>query len=325
VGDPVKLMGFDVGEITEIIPNDPYDPYNITVYFRIKQPNYGYIWSDSTAKVAAGDLLGNRFLEVSKGKYGVPTVYESSDKDAEGILNRNYFLQRKKEVLNQYTNEASLLADLGKSAAQNKTEFYTNIINRSTAYWLDPEESPSVTERLEKVVNQVEIALPNILNLTNQLMTVLSNSATLTANLSEVAAQARPAVSNLALATAHLDQPGALGEWLLPTNINQKLDSVLGGADVTLNTANTNLAALAQSLYESLENLSSITSNLNGQVAANTNILSRVSKAVVNADNLLQGLKRHWLLRSAFKKENSTDPNSTKPVEPLRTPKMRGK
>jgi hypothetical protein len=82
---------------------------------------------------------------------------------------------------------------------------------------------------------------------------------------------------------------------------------------------------LAQSLYESLENLSSITSNLNGQVAANTNILSRVSKAVVNADNLLQGLKRHWLLRSAFKKENSTDPNSTKPVEPLRTPKMRGK
>src|SRR6185369_5832203 len=66
VGDPVKLMGFEVGEITAIIPNDPYAAYNITVEFRIIKPNYGYIWSDSKVRVAAGDFLGNRYLEVVK-------------------------------------------------------------------------------------------------------------------------------------------------------------------------------------------------------------------------------------------------------------------
>ena len=73
VGDPVKLMGFDVGEITAIIPNDPYAYYNITIRFQVKvdQYNYqGYIWSDSRVKVNAGDLLGNRFLEITKGVGG---------------------------------------------------------------------------------------------------------------------------------------------------------------------------------------------------------------------------------------------------------------
>src|SRR6185436_12075662 len=98
------------------------------------------------------------------------------------------------------------------------------------------------------------------------------------------------AVSNLALATAHLDQPGSLGEWILPTNINYRLDSVLGGADATLNTANSNLAVLAQNLNQTLENLANMTSNLNSQVQVNTNILSEISRAVVDADTLMQGL-----------------------------------
>jgi len=36
LGEPVKLMGFDVGEITRIVPNGPYDYYNITVDFRVR-------------------------------------------------------------------------------------------------------------------------------------------------------------------------------------------------------------------------------------------------------------------------------------------------
>src|SRR5205823_3287952 len=120
--------------------------------------------------------------------------------------------------------------------------YYTNL--NSKPYWLDPEESPAVTERLEKVVDQVEAALPNILNLTNQIITVLSNSANLTSNLNSVALDARPAASNLAILTARLNQPGALGEWLLPTNVNTKLDTVLGGAETAVATANTNLENL---------------------------------------------------------------------------------
>jgi hypothetical protein len=67
------------------------------------------------------------------------------------------------------------------------------------------------------------------------------------------------------------------------TNVN----SLLGHTD-------TNLAAL-------LINLADITSNLNAQVQANSNILGSVSKIVVDTDDFVQGLKRHWLLRSAFK------------------------
>ncbi|MBC8095148.1 MAG: hypothetical protein H7Y43_05000, partial [Akkermansiaceae bacterium] len=215
-----------------------------------------------------------------------------------------------------------LTKNLKEVIDQNRTAFYTNL---TEIFWLNPEESPALNERLERVANQVEEALPNILNLTNQLSAVLSNSAILTAHLSEVAVNAKPAVSNLALVTAQLNQPGALGDWLLPTNLNQKLDSVLGTADSTLNTANTNIAALAQSLYESLENLSSLTSNLNGQVQANTNVLSAVSKAIVDADDLVQGLKRHWFLRSVFKEDKKTVPKKSSRAsnQPVQSPKDR--
>jgi ABC-type transporter Mla subunit MlaD len=316
-GDPVKLMGFDVGQITSIQANAPDDSYNITVYFRIKRPYYGYLWSDSAVKVAAGDLLGNRYLEVTKGKGGVPTINEVENK-AVGILNRNYVFKRQKELeaSGSFTNHTDVLRALNDEAKTNKSLFYTNLTKESI-YWLDPEESPAVTERLEKLVAQAEAALPNILNLTNQLALVLSNSAALTANLSEVAANARPVVSNLALATAQLDRPGALGEWLLPTNINRNLNA-------TLESANTNLTALASNLNQSLENLASMTSNLNGQVQANTNMLSQISKTIVDADTFVQGLKHHWFLRSAFKKEH-TNAAPTEATQPLRSPKSQGR
>ena len=54
--------------------------------------------------------------------------------------------------------------------------------------------------------------------------------------------------------------------------------------------------------------LADITSNLNAQVQANTNMLSSISKIVVDTDDFVQGLKRHWLLRSAFKKATNAPP-----------------
>jgi ABC-type transporter Mla subunit MlaD len=299
-GDPVKLMGFDVGEITRIQPNDPGAYYNITVDFQIKAPNYGYLWSDSTVKVAAADLLGHRYLEVTKGKGGVPTVLETNQ-TAIGMLKRDHFLKRQRELSEQFTNRTELLQALNAEARRHRADYYQPLTKSST-YWLEPEESPAVTERLEKLVSAAEGALPNILSLTNQLALVLSNSANLTSNLNIVAADARPAVSNLALVTAQWNQPGALGEWLLPTNLNDKL------------------VVLTENLGRSLDNLAGITSNLNQQVQANTNILSAISRAVVDADNLVQGLKRHWLLRSAFKHESTNAPPATT-TSPLRSPK----
>ena len=68
-------------------------------------------------------------------------------------------------------------------------------------------------------------------------------------------------------------------------------------------------------LNQSLENLANMTSNLNAQVQANTNLLQEISTAIVNADNLIQGLKRHWLLRSAFK-EKKANHLPSRPVPP---------
>src|SRR5207249_10797291 len=76
VGDPVVLMGFNVGEITVITAQPPGSWYKVYVGFDIKQPYYGYIWSDSKAKIAASGLLGSRRSEVTPGTAGTPTAYE---------------------------------------------------------------------------------------------------------------------------------------------------------------------------------------------------------------------------------------------------------
>src|SRR5882724_2200494 len=80
-------------------------------------------------------------------------------------------------------------------------------------------ESPALTERLEKVARQVEQALPHILNLTNQLTDVLTNSAQAASNLNTLALTARPAFTNLAAISEQLrDFDGSLGRWLFSTN-----------------------------------------------------------------------------------------------------------
>src|SRR5438552_6366040 len=59
VGDPVKLMGLDVGHITRMEPMPPEDfQYNMYVEFDLIDPYYGYLWTvGSRAKVNTADLL----------------------------------------------------------------------------------------------------------------------------------------------------------------------------------------------------------------------------------------------------------------------------
>jgi enamine deaminase RidA (YjgF/YER057c/UK114 family) len=171
-------------------------------------------------------------------------------------------------------------------------------------------------DRAEGIVAQIEAALPNFLALTNQIAATLSNSVQLTSNLNAVAAGIRPAVSNAAAITANLRDPhGSLGEWLIPTNLNLQLAATLLNANGTLTNVNlaitnvnTNLAAMFQEVGSSLDNLADLTSNLNHQVQVNSNMLSEVSQIIVNSDNFIQGLKRHWLLRSAFKPAKTNAP-----------------
>lgn len=363
-GDPVQMMGFDVGQITRITSQPPEDyAHNVYVEFEIKSPYYGYLWTaGSRAKVAPADLLGKRSLEVTKGTSGYPTyifnpLSELSPAEARNLPD----LSRWKLAEEIYDASATnlvfkaltplsqtvlaRLAELGlarirladsreqkksMTAVWNDQAGTYEIYGKTNLYWLLSDESPAVTERLETVISEIEKSLPNVFALTNQLAVVLANTAGLTSNLNAVALSARPVASNLAAATAGLDHPGALGEWLLPTNIHRQLETTLGAADATLVTAdatlvnaNTNLTALAEQLSRSLDNVAAITSNLNAQVQANTNLLSAISQTIIHADEFVQGLKHHWLLRSAFRAKATNAPPG-RPSQPLRSPKDQG-
>lgn len=345
IGDPVKLMGFDVGEITAIIPNDPDSFYNITIRFRVKldQYNYpGYIWSDSKVRVNAGDLLGGRFLEIVKGVNGLPTTLPPTNRVSAGVLRRPAVQTAIEERLLALEREdaaqaqragnppkpqaqlvAQVMAQLNQEARRNPPAYYTNDFT-DNIYFLEPVESPAVTDRLEQLVAQVEQALPDILGLTNRIATVLDNGANLASNWNVLALQAQPAASNLSALAGQLRGPGALGQWALGTNGQHNLDAVLGNTRTVVANADTNLALIVGKLAQSLDHLAGITSNLNAQVQANTNLLGSISQAVVDADELVQGLKRHWLFRSAFRGEKPASHPQTGPVTPLLSPKARG-
>lgn len=311
VGDPVKLMGFTAGEITEIIPNAPDAWYGVTINFVVLKPHYGYVWDDSKVKVSS-DLLGNRFLEITKGKSGLATIDEDTNRVARALL-LGKAVAAAREKINAKTRAAHprlaetdygkfdwLVVDELKGLVQSdRKTFYTNL---SEIYWIAPEETAALNERLERVASQVEQALPNLLDLTNKIAAVLDHSAMLSSNLNSVAVNVRPVISNLQAITAQLNGPGALGQWLFSSNLNAHLEG-------SLTTVDTRLPAVFAEVTASLENLAGITSNLNAQVQANTNLLGNVSRAVTDADDLVQGLKRHWLLRSAFK----TNPPPARP------------
>jgi ABC-type transporter Mla subunit MlaD len=304
VGDPVKLMGFTAGEITEVIPNAPTDFFGVTIRFTILKPHYGYIWDDSKTKVTS-DLLGNRALEVTKGASGVATILEDSKtREAQGILisqvratvSADVLAETKRAYPGMAETNAAKFAWLlnytfNQTVVNNSKKFYTNL---TEIYLIESDETAALNERLERVASQIEMALPNILNLTNKLNAALDHATLLTSNLNTTALAVQPLLADVRRITAQLNGPGTLGEWLIPTNLNRSLQSSVA-------TVDTNLPALFAEVTASLENLSAITSNLNAQVQANPHLVSNVSKTITDTDDMVQGLKRHWLLRSAFK------------------------
>src|SRR5258708_21855194 len=216
------------------------------------------MWTDSVVRVTAIGLLGGRGLEITPGVAGAPTVYEQGDVISELLIGGHKvpFAQAPKGV------------------------------------YLTAAEEPALSDRAQRLVGTIEHALPDVLGLTNQLYTVLTNTAQLTASANQLVVDVHPLLTNLTVITANLRDPhGSLGEWLIPTDLHTSV--------------NTNLVAIAASLNTTILNLAAITSNLNAQVESNDKILTRISSLVVDTDNLVQGLKKHWLLRGIFQKMNS--------------------
>src|SRR4030095_8105638 len=188
VGDPVKLMGFDAGTITEItpMPGDQFT-YNVYIEFSLKAPNFGYIWTEgSRAQVASADFLGKRVLEVTKGTGGYPTYefyplrlvpidqLQSLPDPSKWLLAQEVYdahgTNQLLKPLQGFTNlpPVSVLASAGyqqiwlfdtherrksMTASWNyQTGTYIPFTNGVSRLWLLSEESPPVTERLEQVV-----------------------------------------------------------------------------------------------------------------------------------------------------------------------------
>ena len=357
VGQSVQLMGLDVGEITDIQPQPPGSYYDMFVAFRIKEPYDGYIWDDSRAKVGAVDFLGKRSIEVTKGTNGTPSYLFSEFKEVPVTEVESYLgdtpvllvdeiydqsgtnvLARPKErvtpVLLQRIVAAGTVATLRIIDTTNQTKMPTAVWNdregryrlvgkdveSRKGYFLTPNESPALTERLESVAQAVENALPSVLNLTNRLQALLDNAASAAAHADRMLGSAEPTVTNLnvlaenfAEISRYLRNPrGSLGDWLIPTNLAPQLTQTVASANTILTNTDARLTEVAVSLDRAIDNLASITGNLHDQVRANTNLVRQISRLIVDADDLVQGLKRHWLLRSAFRGTDKTPPPSKK-------------
>ena len=316
----------------------------------------------SFVKVNSADFLGKRQLEITRGTNGpaicvTQPAFTKTIPELKQIITtetnrwqlyQDVFDENSNMVFGAYTmltpSNLERMAQLNLEsnsvcAYDNKVKAnhivatwnrqmhrYEDFKPRSEDAWLRAVETPPISDQLQAMVLQVQSALPNIIALTNKIATVLDNAATATANLNVTLVEARPMITNFALVSAQLREPGGPLVWALGTNGNEQLqgsltnvNALLGHTDTNLNTllghTDTNLTAL-------LINLADITSNLNAQVQANSNILGSISKIVVDTDNLVQGLKRHWLLRSAFKQENAAAKTNAPPPD-LRPPRQR--
>ena len=212
----------------------------------------------------------------------------------------------------------------------NRVHRYVNFTSDGDTAWLRAVETPPISDQLQAVVLAVQTAVPNILALTNKVAAVLDNAnaalgnaALATSNLNITIVAARPLVTNLADISAQLREPGGPIVWVLGTNGNGQLQGALTNVNALMANVDTNLNQLTEEIGRTLINLADITSNLNAQVQSNTNILGSISKIVVDTDDLVQGLKRHWLLRSAFKQETAAAVNTNAPPPDLRSPRQR--
>ncbi len=351
VGDPVVMMGFQVGHIISVEPQPPRDAHNVQVKFEILEPYFRYLWSGgSVVKVNAADFLGKRQLEVTRATNGPAfcvtqpvTVFTNlaelerrvATETNQWQLSQNIYDKKTNRLFSAYAMLDTSLLEKIAGLKLDAVHAYNNTVNRQriVAVWreefqryeayrfgqsapvdLAAAESPAIGDRLEKIVSQVENAVPNFLALTNPLAVVLANAANATSNLNVTLVEARPMVTNFALLSGQLREPGGLGVWALGANGNGQIQLALTNVNALLSNTDTNLAAL-------LINLAGITGGLNAQVQAHSNLLGGIYQTVVDADDMVQGLKRHWLLRSAFKVKATNLPPAT--VTPLLPPRLR--
>jgi ABC-type transporter Mla subunit MlaD len=277
VGDPVILMGFNVGEIVKIDTLPPELHEKIFISFDVRQPYYGYIWSDSKLHIKS-NLLGGRKLEILPGFNGKPTVAER-----EG---------RPHEVL-----------DKGKMVP---------IAQLPKGIYIMAKEEVAISDQAQELIAKVHEALPGVFNMTNQVAAAVANVVQITSNVNLRLLEIRPIITNVHAITANLtNQNGSLGQWLFPTNLNVRLEAAMDRAtntiaslhttiESTVSVATNKISELSVHLNKILFDVSQITTNVRKQLDSNDTLIGNANDTLIETKDLLRGLKRHWLLKSAF-------------------------
>jgi ABC-type transporter Mla subunit MlaD len=307
-------------------------------------PYFSYVWNQgSTVKLNTAGFLGQHGLEITRSTNGfsvyltravqtIPLAKAQSLPDpGNWRLAENIFDAQSNLAVRAFTSLTNLvriaqfesnsipvfhitrspskhILSVWDESAQRYQPFDERNYDPTNAYYLPALDSPAIADQLQAIVAQVQQALPNVLALTNKLAAVLENAANATSNLNVTIAATHPLINNFAAISGDLRGPGALGVWVLGTNAPFQLERALTNANSLLVNVDTNLNELTEQIGQTLDNVADITSNLNVQVQANSNLLWGISKTVMDSDSFIQGLKRHWLLRSAFKTKATNQP-----------------
>jgi ABC-type transporter Mla subunit MlaD len=301
LGDPVRLLGRDVGRIIKLETTDPnpwavQNHWNVFVKFEVWDPYFRYILTDSKVRVVSADFFGARLLEITPGDQNVGAITVTAPPRWEDT-----------QVLNPKDTNSYIA--LGKV---NEGVWIQNV-----------EELPAVAARAESIVLMLAEAFPR---LTNQISQVLAHASDATSNANLALVDLKPVLTNLqTLATRLSTEQGVIGNMLLSSNLNGQVEQNLAAMSGTLTnttalirTSEIQLQDLTRRIGMTLDSVALVTSNLSAQVAANGLFLGEVSSLVVDADHMVQGLKTHWLLRSAFQGQTNA------PIESVVQPSLDG-
>lgn len=296
-GTPVKMMGFTVGNVTQVERSpDLYwmveNNLNVFVKFEVREPYFDYIWTDSKARVGAGDFLGARVLEVTRGRGYELTVGNWRGKDP-WVASDDWATD---QFLKFYTLPLT----------------YRPLSRQTNGFFLIAEESKPLPEKLAEVAQKVDAAMPSILGLTNRLESVLTNVVLLTKEIERTMPQVRKTIAEAEKLMGDVrpltSKPGGIGDLLIPTNFTSQISNVL--QDVHQNAENlgplvTNISLAVSDMRATLLVVQNTVSNLQGQLSSNTNLMPAVAMVAEKTAQLAEStdtlLRRHWLFRSAFK------------------------
>lgn len=309
VGTPVHMMGFKVGEVTKVdaLPLEElrkWDYYQTNQFrafvgfkVRDKEPSRypGYIGSDSRVKLGGFpvEIAGGVVLEISVGSMGGTLTTTNLEGGGIGVLSDKFAY-----------DELS-----GKKDSPNRR--YLPLSETEKGFYLPIDQSETLLAQVQQVLakvrgigTKVDAALPG---LTEELYLTLTNVHAITEQL-------RPnvgppgALGAMVLPTnlvARFGQAGGLGDLVLPTNLNAQLIATLAAVPGTLSNLDqrtASLGVLITNLVKGTGPLGNAITNLDLTMDdMRSNTVPQATALLRTLDSFVEGMKRHWLFRGAFK------------------------